>query len=46
MALKDTFTIKEGNKGLKFEKLSKLIEKTIFRRMVSKYENNQGKGDS
>ncbi len=46
VALKDTFTIKEGNKGLKFEKLSKLIEKTIFRRMVSKYENNQGKGDS
>ena len=46
VALKDTFVAKENVKGLKFEKLSKLIEKTIFRRMVSKYENNQGKGDS
>ncbi|MDO5572535.1 MAG: WecB/TagA/CpsF family glycosyltransferase [bacterium] len=46
VALKDTFAAKENTKGLKFEKLSKLIEKTIFRRMVSKYESGQGKGDS
>ncbi len=46
VALKDTFAAKENMKGLKFEKLSKLIEKTIFRRMVSKYESGQGKGDS
>ena len=45
VALKDSFKVKEGTKGLKFEKLSKLIEKTIFRRMVSKYESDQGKGD-
>ena len=46
VALKDTFVAKENTKGLKFEKLNKLIEKTIFRRMVSKYESDQGKGDS
>ncbi len=46
IALKDTFVAKENAKGLKFEKLSKLIEKTIFRRMVTKYENDQSKGDS
>lgn len=46
VALKDTFAAKENTKGLKFEKLSKLIEKTIFRRMVSKYESGQSKGDS
>ncbi len=40
VALKDTFIPKESAKGLKFEKLSKLIEKTIFRRMVSKYKDN------
>jgi N-acetylglucosaminyldiphosphoundecaprenol N-acetyl-beta-D-mannosaminyltransferase len=41
VALKDTFVLKESAKGLKFEKLSKLIEKTIFRRMVSKYKDNE-----
>ena len=46
LAINDTFTIKESSMGLKLEKLSRLIDKTIFRRMVSKYENNQEKGDS
>lgn len=41
VALKDTFILKENATGLKFEKLSKLIEKTIFRRMVSKYKDNE-----
>lgn len=45
MALKENFIAKEGKSGLKIRNLSTLIEKTIFRRHVSKYENDQEKSD-
>lgn len=45
VALKENFVVKEEKSGLKIKKLSTLIEKTIFRRHVSKYENNQEKSD-
>lgn len=45
VALKENFIAKEGKTSLKIKNLSTLIEKTIFRRLVSKYENKQEKGD-
>ena len=46
LALENSFVMKENAKGLKFNRLSKLIENTVFRRMVSKYENNRNQKDS
>lgn len=44
IALKDNFVAKEKS-SLKIKNLSTLIEKTIFRRKVSRYESDQEKGE-
>ncbi|MFT3983205.1 MAG: WecB/TagA/CpsF family glycosyltransferase [Lachnospiraceae bacterium] len=45
VAIKENFLVKEGKNSLKIRNLSTLIEKTIFRRTVSKYVNGREKGD-
>lgn len=45
VAIKENFLAKEGKNSLKIRNLSTLIEKTIFRRTVSKYVNGREKGD-
>jgi len=45
VALKENFAAKEGKNNSKIKNLSTLIEKTIFRRIVSRYKNEQKKGE-
>ncbi len=45
IAIKENFLVKEGKNSLKIRNLSTLIEKTIFRRTVSKYLSGREKGE-